>query len=69
MHYVRDVTLGEDAPQMYTGAPPPAPAAVRNTVLNLVRAAGWTNMAAALRHYSASLTNILALLGVVTPGL
>jgi predicted transposase YbfD/YdcC len=69
VHYVRDVTLGEDAHHMYTGHAPQALAALRNTLLNLVRAAGWMNTAAALRHSSASLTNTLALLGLSMSGL
>jgi predicted transposase YbfD/YdcC len=64
VHYVRDVTLGEDAHQMYTGGAPQVLAALRNTVLNQVRAAGWTNIASALRHYSASVANALLFLGV-----
>ena len=69
VHYVRDVTLGEDAQQMYSDHAPHVLATLRNTLLNLVRAAGWTNVAAALRHYSASLIDTLALLGLATSGL
>lgn len=64
VHYVRDVTLGEDAHQMHTGNAPQALAALRNVWLNILRAAGWTNIAAALRQYSWSLTEALALLGL-----
>ena len=64
VHDVRDVTLGEDAHHMYTGPAPQVLAAIRNALLNLLRAAGWTNMAAALRHYSASVNNALPFLGV-----
>jgi predicted transposase YbfD/YdcC len=68
-HYVRDVTLGEDACQMHVGAAPQALAAVRNAVISLVRRAGWTNIAAALRHYSLSVSDALQLIGVPSPGL
>ncbi len=68
-HYVRDVTLGEDACQMHVGAAPQALAAVRNAVISLVRHAGWTNVAAALRHYSLSVHQALQLIGVPSPGL
>jgi predicted transposase YbfD/YdcC len=68
-HYVRDVTLGEDACQMHVGAAPQALAAVRNAVISLVRSAGWTNIAAGLRHYSLSLHDALQLIGVPNPGL
>ncbi len=64
VHYVRDVTMGEDAQQLYTGHAPQVLAAMRNALLNLLRVAGWTNIAAALRHYSASVDNALRFLGV-----
>jgi len=50
LHYVRDVTLGEDASQVRSGAAPEAMAALRNVVLTLLRNAGHTNIAAALRQ-------------------
>ncbi len=65
VHYVRDVTLGEDAGQAWTGQTPQALAALRNAVLNLLRLQGWTNMADALRHYAASVARVLALIGAV----
>jgi predicted transposase YbfD/YdcC len=68
-HYVRDVTLGEDACQMHVGAAPQALAAIRNGLISLVRQAGWRNMAAALRHYSTSVTDALQLIGVPLLGL
>jgi predicted transposase YbfD/YdcC len=69
VHYVRDVTMGEDAHQMHTGNAPQAVAALRNAWLNILRAAGWTNIAAALRHHSWSLPQALALLGLPDAGL
>lgn len=53
VHYVRDVTLGEDAGQTWTGRAPQALAALRNGLLSLLRALGWTHIADALRHYGA----------------
>ena len=67
VHYVRDVTLGEDGQQLHTGHAPQVLATVRNALLNLVRATGWTNMAAAFRHYSYAPTAALRLLGVPVP--
>lgn len=64
VHYVREVTMGEDAHQMHTGHAPQALAALRNAVLNRLRAAGWTNIAAALRHYSYSVADALAFVGL-----
>jgi predicted transposase YbfD/YdcC len=69
VHYVRDVTLGEDAHQMHTGHAPQALATLRNAVLNQLRAAGWTNMATALRHYSYSAPQALQFIGLPVPGL
>lgn len=69
VHYVRDVTLGEDAHQMHTGHAPQVLATLRNAVLNQLRAAGWTNMAAALRHYSYSVPRALQFIGLPIPGL
>ena len=64
LHYVRDVTFGEDASQVRTGAAPQVLAALRNVVLNLLRPAGWTNIAAALRHYAWQSGAALTLLGL-----
>ena len=68
-HYVRDVTLGEDAHQMHVGAAPRVLAALRNSLITLVRRAGWTNVAAGLRHVGATPVAALQFLGVTTPGL
>lgn len=53
VHHVRDRTFGEDAGQVRTGSAPHVLAALRNGVLNLIRAHGWTNIADAIRHYGA----------------
>lgn len=50
LHYVRDVTMGEDASQIRTGSAPQVMAALRSVVLALLRTAGFQNMAAALRE-------------------
>ena len=64
LHYVRDVTFGEDASQVRSRAAPQVLAALRNVVTGLLRQAGWTNIAAALRHYAWQSGATLALLGV-----
>lgn len=69
VHYVRDVTLGEDAGQAWRGQTPQALAALRNALLNLVRGHGWTNIADAVRHYAASLSDTFDVLGVNHAGL
>jgi hypothetical protein len=64
LHYVRDVTLGEDACQVRSGHAPSNLAACRNAVLNLLRQAGVTNIAAALRRHAMYPREALALLGI-----
>ncbi len=62
IHYVRDVTLGEDACQVRVGAAPQALAALRNALLTRLRALGWTLIPDALRPYGAYAHRALALL-------
>jgi predicted transposase YbfD/YdcC len=64
LHYVRDVTLGEDASQVRTGAAPEVMAALRNVVLALLRHAGSTNIAATLRQNAWQSGAGLRLLGI-----
>ena len=64
-HYVRDVTMGEDACQVHTGHAAHALAAFRNAILALFRRKGWTNIAAAIRHYAAAVLRSLELIGAV----
>jgi len=52
LHYVRDVTLGEDLAQIRCGAAPQAMAVCRNLTLALLRRAGVTNVAEALRTHA-----------------
>ena len=51
LHYVRDVSLGEDASQVRTGAAPQVLAALRNVVLNLLRHANITAIKPTLRQF------------------
>ena len=67
LHYVRDVTMKEDASQVRSGSAPQVMAALRNTALGLLRQAGTGNIAAALRHYSYKPLEALALLGIPAP--
>lgn len=50
LHYVRDVSLGEDASRVRTGAAPQVLAALRNVILNLLRHANVTAIKATIRH-------------------
>ena len=65
LHYVRDATLGEDGSQVRTGSAPQVMAALRNTTIGLLRMAGVTNIAAALRRNAAHPKEALALLGSI----
>ena len=62
-HYVRDVTLGEDANHMRTGNAPEVLAALRNGLLAVWRRAGWANIADAVRATAASVLAALAFIG------
>lgn len=64
---LRDVTMQEDASQVRSGSAPEVMAALRNTVLGLLRQTGTTNIAAALRHYSYRPLEALSLLGIPAP--
>ncbi len=52
LHWVRDVTYDEDRSQTRTGTAPHVMATLRNTAITLLRLAGWTNIAAGLRHHA-----------------
>jgi predicted transposase YbfD/YdcC len=52
LHHVRDVTFDEDRSQVRCGAAPQTMAACRNLALALLRSAGQSNIAAALRTYA-----------------
>ncbi len=69
VHYVRDVTMGEDACQVRAGEAPHALAALRNGLLSLFRLLGWSLIPDALRHYGAYAHRALALLGTSPPRL
>jgi predicted transposase YbfD/YdcC len=52
LHFVRDVTFGEDASKIGTGHGPDTMATLRSFAINHLRDAGHTNIAAALREMS-----------------
>lgn len=59
--------MGEDASQVRSGSAPQIMAALRNSVLGSLRGAGWTNIAAALRHYAWQPAAALTVLGLTPP--
>lgn len=52
LHYVRDVTFGEDDSHVRTRQAPRIMTTPRNTVISLLHLAGWDNIAKALRHHA-----------------
>lgn len=69
LHYVRDVTYGEDASQIRTGNAPRVMAGLRNLAISTLRRTGETNIAKALRHNARDYRRPLKLLGInTTPG-
>ena len=53
LHWVRDMSLGEDACRVRTGEAPEILAAIRNSVLWLLRSSGLNEIAATLRRHAA----------------
>lgn len=64
LHWVRDVVYAEDASRVRTGNAPRVMAALRNASISLLRLAGVTNIAAALRHNARKNRRILKLLAL-----
>lgn len=61
VHYVRDVTQGEDQSRIRMGSLPHIWAIARNLAINLYRDAGFTNMAQAQRNFTFGLKHLLTL--------
>jgi hypothetical protein len=66
LHYVRDVTFGEDGSRVRTGNAPHVMASLRNLVIAALRADGWVNIASGLRWASRDYANPLSLLNIAT---
>ena len=64
LHYVRDVSFGEDYGHAAAGSTARALASVRNALLYLFRQAGWRSVPDALAHYGASVRRALTLVGL-----
>lgn len=52
LHYVKDVTMGEDRSTVHVDNSPKIMAALRNTAISLLRRAGFSTIAARMRHNS-----------------
>jgi hypothetical protein len=69
LHYVRDVTRGEDASRIRSGAAPQAMAAMRNLIVTVLQRDGMTNRAAGLRHFAWHPDHAAQALGLACPSL
>lgn len=67
LHYVRDVTLGEDASPVRKGSAPQVMAILRNIVVSVLRSGGESNIAAALRRIGWTPGQSLRILGLANP--
>jgi hypothetical protein len=65
VHWVRDVTMGEDASRIRTAAGPEVMAGLRNAAISLLRLSGLTNVAAALRENLYHARDLLTKLGIM----
>jgi hypothetical protein len=65
LHWVRDVTFAEDASRVRTSSAPQAMAGLRNLAISVLRLAGDTNIAAALRRCARYPHRPLALLKII----
>jgi len=59
-HYVRDVSLGEDASRIRMASGPEVMAALRNLAVGFLRTTGDTNIAEALRRNAARVDELFA---------
>ena len=64
LHYIRDVTLGEDACRVSSGHAPQALAAIRNVIVRLLTRANPANRASAMRKFSLHPKSAAAALGL-----
>jgi hypothetical protein len=65
LHWPRDVTLGEDACRVRSGAAPQVLATLRNVVVGLLHRRQVPNLAAAVRTYAWSpVAAVLSLFGL-----
>lgn len=65
LHWVRDVSLAEDASRIRTGSAPEVMAGLRNAAISLLRSSGVTNIAQALRQNLYCVGDLLSNLGIL----
>lgn len=64
-HYVRDVTMGEDASRVRKGSGPQVLAALRNATIGFLRLTKATNIAAAVRRNASRVDELFTKLGIL----
>jgi len=64
LHYVKDVTLGEDASRMRTGNAPENMSVIRNIVLNVFHKHGKNNIAESIQMIAGDFAQMREMLGV-----
>lgn len=64
LHYVKDVTMGEDRSLIHKENGPGIMTILRDTVVSVLHRAGWRTIAERLRYYSGHPKEALALLGI-----
>jgi hypothetical protein len=63
-HYIRDVSMGEDASRIRKRSGPEAMAALRNLAIGLLRSTGASNIAEAMRRNAARVGDLFTKLGI-----
>lgn len=63
MHWVRDVTYGEDKSQVRTGNAPRMMASLRNLSISLMRMGEITSIAKGIRYFNASIPRTMRMIG------
>ena len=63
-HYVRDVTMGEDASRIRKRSGPQVMAALRNATISFLRTMGATNVAEATRRNASQVNQLFDRLGI-----
>jgi predicted transposase YbfD/YdcC len=63
VHYVRDVTMAEDACRVRTGSAPQVLSGIRNAAISLLRALGFNNIAEATREFAWKPQRLSVILG------
>lgn len=64
-HYVRDVTLSEDASRVRKKSGPQVMAAIRNAAIGWLRSTGVSNIAEALRRNGSRVNELIDRLGIL----